>query len=115
MDEDQKKAILAVTDDSMRGIDAQLRNVYISHADNFSDPEEIYQTFVVVLAQTLGRHIAAFPAELRDEIALEALKIQEEMTALVITETAKAELAKAQVASEDVPYDLSKMTPEGNA
>lgn len=115
MDEDQQKVLLNLQDTIFRGMDELFRLAYGRYADQLENADDIYQTFVVVLAQTLGRHIAAFPEHERDALTLEALEIQEEMTALVISETAKAELSKAQTKEPKVEYDLAKMKPEGNA
>ena len=115
MSNDQEKILLSLTEALFTSLDDQMQLIYAKYADMLVNPNDIYQAFVSVLAQTLGRHIAAFPADERDQIALDALEIQEETTALVITETAKAELSKAQKKTAEVKYDLAKMKPEGNA
>lgn len=114
MDEDQAKLYVKLIESLLTGLDDIFQLSYSKYMDRLSD-DDIYQSFIVAMAQTLGRHVAAFPEEQRDQIALEALQIQEEMTALVITRTAEAELKKAHTKGPEAKYDLAKMTPEGNA
>jgi hypothetical protein len=115
VEEDQAKLYVKLTESVMYGLDDLFQLAYAKYSDRITNPDDIYQAFVVALAQTLGRHIAAFPADLRDQVALEALQIQEEMTALIITKTSEAELAKAWNKAPEKDYDLAKMKPEGNA
>ena len=115
MDEDQQKILFSLQETIFHGMDELFRLAHARYSDLLENPDDIYQSFVVALAQTLGRHIAAFPEQDRDQIALDALELQEEMTALVITETAKAELNKAHTKEPEVKYDLAKMKPEGSA
>jgi hypothetical protein len=115
VEDDQAKLYVELTESLLGGMEDLFRLAYTKYGKRLTNTDDIYQSFVVALAQTMGRHIAAFPDDQRDQAALEALQIQEEMTALCITATTKAELEKAAKKDPGVKYDLSLMKPEGNA
>lgn len=90
-----------------KGIDELFRLVFQSYSE-ILDEDSIYRMFSGVLAQTLGRHIAAFPESEREAIAAEVAILQDDMI---------AECLKGWTNSKPVDgeYDLANMKPMGNA
>ena len=59
MDEEQERVLLAITDTIFDGMDRVFRNTYALYADKLDNSDDIYQAFVVLMSQVLGRHLLA--------------------------------------------------------
>lgn len=112
-DQNDKGVTIALHEASMNSLDRVFKLLYTTYEDQFEDSEAIYVTFVTVLAQTLGSHIAAFPEEERDRAAADAITIQKEMTDLVLEASRRHESSGTLDPSKE--YDLSQLVPAGRA
>jgi hypothetical protein len=86
--------------------------VYAAYSDKVEDKEDLYRLFVGVLAQTLGRHIAAFPEAERDELSEDAIVIFQDTLERTLEETQSRE---APTIVKGVTYDLATLEPKGRA
>ena len=68
MDENQQKVLASLTDTLALGMDELFRLAYARYSPLLENPDDAYGVFVACLAQTLGRHIAAYPEEEQQQI-----------------------------------------------
>lgn len=115
MSEEEKltpeQLIVKLQQSTTSSLDRVFQLVYAAYKDHVEDSEVLYRLFVGVLAQLLGRHVAAFPADQREQIGVEALHLYEEMLELVVRENEP----KTEILVRGKTYDLSKLEPQGRA